>query len=52
MVIILSKFMIRNVNIFTKWKNKLPSSEKSPQAAVGNGTADRFVFIRYLNALQ
>lgn len=31
---------------------KEAGSEKSPQAGVGNGTADRFVFIRYLNALQ
>lgn len=35
MVIILSKFMIRKVNIFLKQKNKSHSSEKSPRQEWG-----------------
>lgn len=35
MVIILSKVMIRNVNIFPKQKNKSHSSEKSPRQEWG-----------------
>lgn len=35
MLIILSKFMIRNTNIFPKQKNKSHSSEKSPRQEWG-----------------